>query len=120
MKYLITILTIVLLQSCSNQNNSNIINEDKFVDILVDIHMADATLAVKGYSVTSDSTRIRLFYSDVLKKHNVSQKQIKNTIDYYTSNTKQFVKVYKQVSEKIVKLENEYNESTAKKKKQTK
>jgi len=116
MKYFfIVILGFILLQGCSKQNNDNIIDESKFINVLADIHLADATLAVEGYRVSSDSSKIKLFYNSILIKHNVSQKQIKNTFEYYTKNPRKFEKIYKKVSGKIVKLESEYDESMAKK-----
>ena len=102
------LLFIGLVAGCSKQTTSDeIIDEDVFIDVLVDIHMADAILVVKGYRIHTDSTAIRLFYNDVLIEHSVTQKQLENTFEYYTKNPKKFEKVYDQVSEKIVKLEEE-------------
>lgn len=115
-KYCVLLLCcFVLLIGCSkNSSSDTIIDEDTFVNLLVDIHMADATLVVKGYKINSDSTTIRLFYNDVLVEHNVTQKQIQNTFEYYTKKPKKFENIYEQVSEKIVKLEEEYDKSIEK------
>ena len=110
---LLTILIFsVLTFSCSKtKSNQNIIEKSKFIDVLVDIHIADATLVVKGFRPRTDSTKIRLYYNDVLLKHNVTQKQIQNTFKFYSRNPKKFEAIYEQVSEKIVKLEEENRES---------
>jgi len=101
----------VLFFGCSkNYGDNPIIGNDKFVDILVDIHLADATLVVKGYRINTDSTQIRLFYNDVLIKHKVTQKQIQNTFEYYAKKPKEFEHLYEEVSERIVKMEQQYLE----------
>ncbi len=106
---IIIFVGISILFGCSRSSGSQgILNKSKFVDVLVDIHMADAVLSVEGYRIYSDSTKIRLYYNDVLKKHNVTQQQIENTLKYYSKNPRQFENVYKEVSEKIGKLEEEY------------
>lgn len=115
-KNILLIFSFILFYSCSiNSSDNEIINEDKFIDVLVDIHLADATLVVKGLKINTDSTKIRLFYNDVLVKHNVTQKQIENTLLLYSEDPRDFEKIYEKVSEKIVKLEGEYEESIEKK-----
>lgn len=105
----VVILIVILWFGCSKAtDNSAIIEESKFVDVLVDIHIADATLVVKGFRINTDSAEISLFYNDVLLKHKVTQKQIQNTFSYYSDNPKKFEQVYERVSEKIVKREEEY------------
>ena len=106
---LLTVLIISSLSiSCSTSpSDENRIEEAKFIDVLVDIHIADATMVVSGFRIKTDSTKIRLYYNDVLLKHNVTQKQIQNTFKYYASNPKKFEAIYEQVSEKIIKLEEE-------------
>lgn len=105
-------LILAFSTSCSDGTDKlSVIDEDKFVNVLTDIHMADATLAIKGFRINSDSTRVRLFYNDVLMEYNVTQKQIHNTFSYYTKNPKEFEDVYEKVSANIVKLEKEYLES---------
>lgn len=110
---LLLLLSLSLIFSCSNDSFSgDIINEDTFIDVLVDIHIADATLVVKGLKINSDSTKIRMFYNDVLLKYNVTQKQIENTFVFYSKNPRDFEELYEKVSENIVKLESEYDAST--------
>ena len=86
-------------------NDDNIIPEDAFIDVLVDIHIVDATIIVKGLRINTDSTIIKLYYNDIFLKHNVTQKQIQQTFEYYTSKPRSFEKLYEKVSEQIAKRE---------------
>lgn len=115
---LVLITVIIALQfSCKQKiKRGNIINEDKFVQVLTDIHMADATLIVKGFRIKADSVRVRKYYNDVLLEYNVTQKQIHDTFIYYTKNPRDFEKVYDKVSANIVKLEKEHFEDAKKRK----
>jgi hypothetical protein len=120
LRFIFILLFILFVYGCSDNKNNNsvILDEDTFVDVLVDIHLTDAILNANRYRVNKDSVVIHLYYNDVLTKHNVTQKQIQNTIDYYTNHSKKFEKIYDKVSEKIVKLEEEYNKSIKKQVKQ--
>ena len=116
LRFTVFLLIIQFFFGCSTakKNKSDVIDEDTFVDVLVDIHLADAILNAHRYKVNRDSAKIHLFYNDVLIKHNVTQKQIQNTINYYTNHPKKFEKIYNRVSEKMVKLEEEYNKNIKK------
>jgi response regulator RpfG family c-di-GMP phosphodiesterase len=110
----ISFLFLVVALSCSRgSSNYSIIGEEKMVDVLVDIHMADATLNVANLRVVADTSIIKLYYSDVLKKHNFTQKQFDNSIKYYSSKPKDFEKIYEKVSEKLAKLESEFQEKSS-------
>jgi len=120
LRFTVILFFVQFIYGCSSckKNEAVILDEDTFVDVLVDIHLADAILHANKYRINRDSVKIHLYYNDVLIKHNVTQKQIQNTIGYYTNHPKKFEKIYNKVSEKIVKLEEEYNKNVEKKVKQ--
>jgi uncharacterized protein (UPF0276 family) len=90
--------------------NNNIIDEDTFIDVLVDIHIADAIIVVNGLKINTDSTQIRQYYHDVLVKYDITQVQLQQTLVYYAKNPRDFERLYKKVSEKIVKQEEEFSD----------
>ena len=106
---LFVVIGLTLSYACSSNilRNHNVLEEEQFIDVLVDIHFADAIIVVKGLRVDTDSTNIRLYYSHVLAKHNTTQKQLKATFEYYSQKPRKFEKLYEKVSERIVKLEEE-------------
>lgn len=103
---------VILAASCSliPADDGDIIERNKFVDVLVDIHLADAIIAEKGYRVVSDSLIIGQYYDDVMKKHSISRKEFDNTIEYYTSKGLEYKHVYNDVVEKLTTLQNEFDE----------
>jgi len=111
MKYIVIFVFLLGVFSCSNSKNNNIIDEKKFINILVDIHMADATIVVKGLRIKSDSAQIRLLYNDIFSKYNITQKQIDNTFTYYSKKPLLLDRLYSKVSEKIIKKEDNYKKN---------
>ncbi len=116
MRATVFILIAMLFTSCSlfETKEEGIIDKDKFVDVLVDIHFADAVIVVKGYRHTNDSARIDLFYDDVLKKHNISRKELDKTIDFYVKRIDDYDNLYDQVLEKLKIMQSEFNEQKEK------
>lgn len=109
MQRIYIVIAFILLLGCAS-NPEGIIPEDQFINVLVDIHKADGILAVKGYNVNRDSTKIELLYQDVINKHQITQKQFKLTMEKYTADPREFEKIYEQVSEKLSKMESELDE----------
>lgn len=110
-KILPLILLVLLFSGCESWKERNqVIDKETFANILTDIHMADATLAIAGLQVKSDSAAITNYYNDVLVKYQVTQKKIEDSFKYYATKPRQFEKIYEQVSENLAKMESEYDE----------
>ncbi len=93
--------------SCSGHQRKYIIPQNKFVDVLVDIHLADA-IALEyrpEYSgFVLDSAEL---YGSVFRKHDITKEQFDSTMSYYSSHPSDFQKVYNKVIGKINLLRNE-------------
>lgn len=107
---------VLFVTSCSFfvPKEEGVIDEEKFIDVLVDIHFADAVIIVKGYRHSNDSTTIDLFYDDVLKKHNISRNALNKTINYYSKNINEYDRLYDKVLENLTKKQVEFNEPVKK------
>ncbi len=105
------ILLIAVLSGCSpSKPSTDALGEDEMVELLVDIHFADALLMVSNFKIKRDTVIIEHYYNDVLKKHHTTQKQIENSIKYYSKNPRKFEKIYLKVSEKLSKMESEFQQ----------
>ncbi len=108
MKYLVFYICLTFFFSCSKiVDNKGIINEQKFIEVLTDIHLADALIMAKGYRISFDSVEINGMYNSVFEKHNITQLNFKNTVQYYAKNSQKYSDIYDKVLENISKLESE-------------
>lgn len=103
--YILFLLFLVIV-SCRQQEKVKAeIDRDTFIDLLVDIHLADGYLNTQGYRVDVERGKISEGYSFVLKKHNVTPKQFLATVKYYTKHANQYDEIYNKVIEKLTRLQ---------------
>lgn len=97
----IVILLLVILASCQRDPlPKNAIKQEKFVDVMVDIHLAQA-LYNDRIRIKMDSLRSDELYLSVLEKHGISEEEMNTTTLYYTRHPKKYDKVYSDVLTKI-------------------
>ncbi len=104
MKYgLIPILLISLFFSCTKNEDTEIIEREKFVNILTELHITEGIMTDKGWydGRLPDSTKS--YYSFVLKKYDISRVKFDNSLAYYSANLEDLMKIYDEV---IVKINN--------------
>ncbi len=94
-------LLLSLLYSCENNNElqipNDILSKNKIVAILIDMHIADATLI--SFQLDKKETKYRgeNYYEMVLNKHNVSRKQFDKAIIFYARYPDYYEKIYDDV-----------------------
>jgi hypothetical protein len=108
------LLTFVIFGSCSHkENGTELINRKDFVNLLVDLHLADAYTT--DHSITSftgdlDSLTI---YTSVLNKYHVDKDMFMSTLKWYTNHPKKFSDVYDEVFGKLNKYNQEFDDELA-------
>ena len=107
--FFVIIILFFIAVSCDKpvfEKPKNLISENQMVDMLVDIHMAEATYksSVRDSlaNATSDS-----FYYGVLEKWGVPDSVFEKSFVYYAGNPKNFEKMYQQVMNKLNELQQE-------------
>lgn len=91
----IVLLSIFILQSCGrNRLPEGVLNEDKMVEILVDIHLAEGL--VSTFPIHYDSSRILYpyFEIEVFKKHSVPDSVFKKSMEFYMRDVKAMDRMY--------------------------
>jgi len=79
------------------------------IDMLVDIHMAEATFTrMRTDSIVKNSSSINFYYS-VLEKYEVPDSVFEKSFVYYTSNPKHFEEMYREVMNKLSEIEQQYS-----------
>ncbi len=85
----------------------NLIKEDQMIDMLVDIHLAEATYAKFRYdSIMQNNSSVNFYYS-VLNKYQVPDSVFEQSYVYYASVPKDFEKMYRKVMNKLSEREQE-------------
>lgn len=101
LKYGIFLFLLLNAANCNNTKKKYIIPDDKFVDVLVDIHLADA-IALQNNPVYSgfelDSADL---YESVFSNHGVTHAQFDSTMSYYGTHPDDFQLIYNKVISKL-------------------
>lgn len=95
------LLMVIALISCNNRP-SNVLDEDKMVDLITDMQLAEAysQYAVKGHR--SDKDKFELGQS-VLAYHGVTQEQLDTTLGWYGKNVDEYTMLFEKVDKEIIK-----------------
>jgi len=95
--------------SCGKINFRNkhpdIIPKDKFISILVDIHLADAVLSISSIKKIYTREKSQIYYNQVLEVHGFTITQFNNTIKSYSKKPAKLDKIYEEVLAELSKLE---------------
>lgn len=105
MKYAIFFLFIVILASCQSIERTpkpdNLIEEDKMVDILVELSLFDAAKRLNSNRVNVRSIEIQdLIY----EKFNVDSTQLANSNAFYAENLKTYEPIFDSVQKRLERL----------------
>lgn len=88
----------------------DLISEDKMINMLTDIHLAEATFKNRQYqdSLMMKSNSASFYYS-VLEKYQIPDSVFEQSYLFYISRPKKFEKMYRQVMNKLNELEEEFS-----------
>jgi len=105
---LILALLISIFVSCDReviQKPDHLVKEKKMIDMLVDIHLAEATFNhMRNDSIVKKSSSANFYYS-VLAKYEVPDSVFERSFMYYASNPKNFEEMYREVMNKLNVIE---------------
>ena len=116
MRKIVVLFIFFGLWSCSNNEvPEDILNRDKFIEILVDVHVTDAMLTnqqLYDRKYAKDSTKS--YYNWIYIKHKVNKEDFDKTMEFYTNHPELFNKLYDDVLNNLHKKETEIvGDSTA-------
>ncbi|MDX1941434.1 MAG: DUF4296 domain-containing protein [Saprospiraceae bacterium] len=98
----IVIFGLIVMFACTTENERPPISESKLVDILVDIHLAEAAIQEMSGFVQQDSVG-KIYYDQIFRIHQVTQEDFNKTIYLMRMDPIRMEKVYKKVLEKTDK-----------------
>lgn len=105
MKSLILVyFTLIFLTACtSNTSKKDIIEPDKMVEVLTDIHLVDGYISTFMQSDTLKQ-RASSYYTAIYKHHNIDSLTYKRSLKYYSKNPKLLDTIYFKVERKLESL----------------
>ncbi|MEJ6698865.1 MAG: DUF4296 domain-containing protein [Flavobacteriaceae bacterium] len=85
--------------SCSNQDSpSDLMSEEQMVNFLLDINIINSS---RAYRNNSDLNYYNIKDTFLYKKHNIDSLQFVNSNKYYSSNPKQYLRIYSNLQKKM-------------------
>jgi len=101
-KLLFFIIILFFTVSCKNKKtNNNILSQSEFISILVDVHLANATLNYMQADKNWKNFNAKDYYPSILKKHKITSKELERTIQYYIKEPKMYESVYDSVINRL-------------------
>jgi len=97
---LISIIILILVGCKRDPLPRKAIDDEKFIAILVDIHLAEA-LYQERTRIDIDSLKSESLYYSVLKKHKIPEEQMVATTLYYSRHPREYDKIFTEVLSRI-------------------
>lgn len=109
-KWAIYVCFLVLLASCNSilsSKPSGTLSENKMIDVLVDIHLTEATLKMVDDSNgrVSDTSELRTRFAQVFSRNDISPDDFNASLTYYLKHIDEFDKIYVEVINRLTALE---------------
>lgn len=86
---------LIILFSCKDEKlPEGILDENKMVEVLIDIHLAEGL--VSTFPIHYDSSRVLypLFEKEVFKDHQIPDSVFRTSLEYYMKDTKMMDRIY--------------------------
>jgi hypothetical protein len=105
-KYFFLIVVALFFWACHHQptaqiSNKDVIAKEEMIQLLSDMHLADA--AVQGLKINRDSSDklYKLYYAQIFEKHKTNTTQFKKSLQYYTQHPEMMDQMYMKVVENL-------------------
>ncbi len=107
----LSLFLVFILAACEKtpfDKPENLIKEKQMINMLADMHLAEATYNHIRYDSTFQNSSSSLFYYSILNKYQVPDTVFEKSYLYYASNPKNFEKMYRKVLDKLSETEQEF------------
>lgn len=95
-----------MLWACnSSTKEQQTISEEKFIQILIDIHLADASMTTQNIYSRRNDYKPSHYYNSIYQKHGISRTGFDSLINYYSQNNADFDRIYEIVIDSLNRLE---------------
>jgi len=91
---LFLLINLLFTLSCNENIDERIIPRDDFVDLLIELHCADAIITQKGLTGFKLKDSIPAYYDFILTKYHTSRPGFNKTIAYYSEDVHEMLSIY--------------------------
>ena len=96
------VIFILIFISCSeNSKPDNLMSENQMVDFLFDINIINSSRAFRNIS---ELNYYNIKDTFLYKLHNIDSLQFVNSNKYYSSNPKQYLRIYSKMQKKMIAI----------------
>lgn len=103
----IFLVILVVMASCSKRPD-DIIEEDKMVEIMADLQIAEAYSRFGKAEPSMDGSNRELLGRGILMEHGVTVEEMDSTLAWYGRNMDEYAKLYKKVDERLARMQQKY------------
>ena len=107
--YFFLLLVFISCDKTAIEKPKNLIKEKKMIEMLFDIHMAEATFNHMRYDTIIRNSSSANFYYSVLDKYQIPDSVFEKSYVFYASNPVDFEEMYRKVMAKLSETEQEYS-----------
>ena len=93
LKYFI-LLTFFIITSCDSEINEDIVNKEKMVKILIDMHLAEEAIENLSYDKDTLEALFARKEQEILEKYSISEELYRKSYSYYFFEPEELDKVY--------------------------
>lgn len=100
------LLSVFLISACKKKaEKPDFINQENFINMLIDIHITDASMSENNIYRSGNNYRPSYYYNSIYSKYNLDKQKFDSVIGYYTANLDEFETVYEKVIDSLNRLE---------------
>ena len=90
------------------------LSEEKMADLLVDIHLTEATLRIANDSIArlNDTTDLRIRFAQVFRKNDVEPDDFNRSLNYYLEHIEVLDKIYTDVISRLLVMDANLQQKT--------
>lgn len=104
------LLPFIFFASCSGndiQIPENVLPKEKMVQILTDVQITEAAMLLQSNKGNISKTRIPDYYQFIFKKHQITEKQFRESFTFYIGQVELMDNMYEEVINEISKRQAE-------------
>ncbi len=106
---ILTILLISFLISCSNEisfeQNKSTLDQTTLSKVLADFHIMEVHINQLEMNLANNKDSLNVFKEMIFLKHNVSEEDFNQSLDYYSNFPNNYHQLYLQVKENLLAIE---------------